>query len=607
MRKSFLLGAVVLLSLMVSLPAVAIDRQSLASYASALNGKKKAELKTAIYNIIKEPNTLDYGNGYKRTWWGFYRTDRVESTNECINRYSSKKFYFPASYNNRRLLGMNIEHSFPKSWWGSLENVGAYMDLYNLYPSDSLANSSKSNLPMGVVTQIIEEEEGYDKVGRGTIDGVSGIKCWEPGDQYKGDFSRVYMYMATCYQDLTWKLYNDDDQTSKTYAYYQLQQDTWPTLKEWAYTLYLQWLKSDPVDELEIDRNNAVNSIQGNRNLFIDYPYLAEYVWGDSVNVAFNPYSSISTASDDDRYFAISPSGIATPTFSPEAGTFAIQQTVTISCATEGVTIYYTTDGSSPKDMETVYTGPVTIDKSCTLQAAASDGNGNWSLIAFANYTIANNSILFYESFDQCSGTGGNDGKFDNTGTATAEFKPDNAGWIVNSVYTRGGDKCARFGSGSNHGPITTPTFTVNGTSTFSFKAAPWTGDGNSLKVTVNGNDTLSINGGAPQSEISLTMKQKEWTEFVLTLTGHGQVSITFTPSMRFFLDEVMAVSESMAGDVNKDGRVDISDVTALIDIVLGKDDTEPYQYDHDAADVNDDDNIDISDVTSLIDIILGK
>ena len=106
-------------------------------------------------------------------------------------------------------------------------------------------------------------------------------------------------------------------------------------------------------------------------------------------------------------------------------------------------------------------------------------------------------------------------------------------------------------------------------------------------------------------SETSLTMEEGKWTEYVLTLTGSGEVSISFTPAKRFFLDEVMAVS--IAGDVNKDGRVDISDVTALIDIVLGKGSTQPYQNDHDAADVNDDDNIDISDVTALIDIILGK
>ena len=58
---------------------------------------------------------------------------------------------------------------------------------------------------------------------------------------------------------------------------------------------------------------------------------------------------------------------------------------------------------------------------------------------------------------------------------------------------------------------------------------------------------------------------------------------------------------------MTRDGKVDISDVTATIDIVLGKDSTEPYVYDHVAADMNQDGTIDISDVTSLIDFVLGK
>ncbi|MBQ6652881.1 MAG: PCMD domain-containing protein [Prevotella sp.] len=64
---------------------------------------------------------------------------------------------------------------------------------------------------------------------------------------------------------------------------------------------------------------------------------------------------------------------------------------------------------------------------------------------------------------------------------------------------------------------------------------------------------------------------------------------------------------ERMAGDVNSDGKTDISDVTAMIDIILGKDNTKPYTYDHKAADMDENGTIDISDVTSLIDVILGK
>ena len=63
----------------------------------------------------------------------------------------------------------------------------------------------------------------------------------------------------------------------------------------------------------------------------------------------------------------------------------------------------------------------------------------------------------------------------------------------------------------------------------------------------------------------------------------------------------------TLHGDVTRDGKVDIADVTATIDIVLGKDSVEPFIYDHDAADMDDDGDIDISDVTALIDFILGK
>ena len=83
----------------------------------------------------------------------------------------------------------------------------------------------------------------------------------------------------------------------------------YPTLKEWASTLYRQWSKNDKVSEIETKRNDAVYAIQSNRNPFIDYPFISEYIWGDSVNVAFNPLTAITTASDDSRYgsYAVTP------------------------------------------------------------------------------------------------------------------------------------------------------------------------------------------------------------------------------------------------------------------------------------------------------------
>lgn len=301
MKKKTVILLSVMLLLTGSLNVLAIKHQDLASYASALKGLKKGDLKTAVYNLVNSHTVISYGSGTSNTWYYFWYTDRNTTTNECLNRYSPAKYYF-SSHDGSAISGMNIEHSFPKSWWGGTTNA-AYQDLYNLYPSSSTDNSAKSNYPMGKVTNITSNSgDGYDKVGTGYCDGIGTISLWEPGDQYKGDFARGYMYMVTTYQNLTWQ---------GTQGLQILQNDTWPTLRQWAYTLFLQWCKQDSISNLECDRNNTVAKYQGNRNLFVDYPHLADYIWGDSIDVAFDPSTSISTAEDDTRYLKTSttPSG----------------------------------------------------------------------------------------------------------------------------------------------------------------------------------------------------------------------------------------------------------------------------------------------------------
>lgn len=280
MRKKLLrLSLAFLVSVMPALPMLA---QIPEGYYSSLKGKKGAELKTAIHNIIKKAKVLEYGSGDQSTWWGFYVTD-VTDDGYCIDRYSPRNSWQKYGRRGSSISGMNIEHSFAQSWWGKT-NCNLKKDLFNIMPCESKINSSKGNRGMGIVTKVTNTN-GATKVGSG----ANGLSLWEPADEWKGDFARGYMYIVTAYEDYANKWQSEGSNS--------LYNNTYPTLKEWAYTLYIQWAKADKPDPVEIKRNNDVAKIQGNRNPYVDFPNLMEYVWGDSTNIAFNPETTVKSSS----------------------------------------------------------------------------------------------------------------------------------------------------------------------------------------------------------------------------------------------------------------------------------------------------------------------
>ena len=142
-------------------------------------------------------------------------------------------------------------------------------------------------------------------------------------------------------------------------------------------------------------------------------------------------------------------------------------------------------------------------------------------------------TTVFYESFDQCTGTGANDGSgFGdlNSGVATATFKADNDGWEASKKYAA--SNSAKFGnSTAGNGVVTSPALGLEGNGILTFKAAPWNTDGANLG--------LSISSGSLSVE-SVTMTKGQWTEFTVQITGATpEATLTFTPAKRFFLDEV--------------------------------------------------------------------
>ncbi|MDE7135929.1 MAG: chitobiase/beta-hexosaminidase C-terminal domain-containing protein, partial [Muribaculaceae bacterium] len=92
----------------------------------------------------------------------------------------------------------------------------------------------------------------------------------------------------------------------------------------------------------------------------------------------------------------MAPAAVKTPAFSVEAGTIDAGTEVAISCETEGANIYYTLDGTEPTSASTVYSAPIAINESCTLNAIA-ELNGDYSYIASATYTV----VPVYATLDE--------------------------------------------------------------------------------------------------------------------------------------------------------------------------------------------------------------
>ena len=239
-------------------------------YYERAQGTQDSVLKSKLGEIIFCGVRYKYGSGNHRTWDAFFHTDRDTTTNQVLDMYSNNIRYFAPANPTASVGGFDIEHMLPKSWWGGTVNE-AYCDLFHLVPGDYSANRSKLNHAPGIPSDTTFWNGSF-ATGSGSSYGLQKVFC--PEDQYKGDFARAYFYIVTCYGDsLTW-LTSGEPGVAMT-------NDHWQEFRPWLRDLLLEWHRMDPVSEKEKTRAVEVNKIQGNRNPFIDYPDLVEYIWGD--------------------------------------------------------------------------------------------------------------------------------------------------------------------------------------------------------------------------------------------------------------------------------------------------------------------------------------
>lgn len=144
---------------------------------------------------------------------------------------------------------------------------------------------------------------------------------------------------------------------------------------------------------------------------------------------------------------------------------------------------------------------------------------------------------VFYESFDKCTGEGGND-NFWGTEVTFANLRPDMDGWYYQYGY--GADRCAKFGRTAKDGNTATPIMALDGEYDLYFKASPYATGETGL--------TLALNGKGSMEQTEFVMEAGKWTEFHTTFTATGDTRIVFRPEKHFFLDEVIVKKSTSTG-----------------------------------------------------------
>ncbi len=155
--------------------------------------------------------------------------------------------------------GWNREHVWPQNL-GGFSTSGAGADLHHIRPSENKTNGDRSNLKYGEVSGGTQSKGNLS----GIVGGAKNGTYYEPLDNVKGDVARICLYIYVRYGSEYTKC------ASITNVFQSVD-------------VLLEWCKLDPVDTWEIERNDVIEGVQGNRNVFIDYPEFAWLIFGRAV------------------------------------------------------------------------------------------------------------------------------------------------------------------------------------------------------------------------------------------------------------------------------------------------------------------------------------
>ncbi len=282
-----------------------LSSQIPANYYDGTSGLTGYELKSKIHEIISAKTiTWHYGDlpsFYNQTDIDRYYDYDVSNDSILLDMYSNNPTGTTAyHYTKGNLissagaegLGYNREHMMPQSSFNS--NYPMYSDLFFVIPTDARINQLRSNYPYGIAgTPNHYTFTNGSKISKnGTPNSGYTGRVYEPHAEFKGDIARSLLYYVVRYEGKlnSFNFYNGTSPANDTSPLDGTEEKAY---EDWFLAMLLQWHYNDPVSQKEIDRNNAVFSIQKNRNPFIDYPDWVNSIWSQ------NPIVIVSAAPEN--------------------------------------------------------------------------------------------------------------------------------------------------------------------------------------------------------------------------------------------------------------------------------------------------------------------
>ena len=305
------------MSILVAVSLSAFNRpvtpaDSLPAYYESIDGTSGKELMDAIQRVAKQGYRADDFR-YDSVWLAFKHTD-LRPDSYIWEIYSDCDFVYEKDRTSNttqtgECKGYNREHAMCQSWFGTTSLAGQEMssskknspgsDIFHIYPASYGMNSRRGNRPYGEVLTAANVSGNGTKYGtpvqtisvtnsvagayvEGSITLITNVL--EPADEYKGDIARSYFGTMVKWAG-EWTFNRNEnglvifDATIDADTHYASENNY--GLTPYGLALLLKWHRQDPVSQKEVDRNNGIQLTQGNRNPFIDYPYLAEYIWGE--------------------------------------------------------------------------------------------------------------------------------------------------------------------------------------------------------------------------------------------------------------------------------------------------------------------------------------